>query len=147
MTYINSYKGQDWLLPTSIKQMISDKHICFFVEEFVDSLDFANFDMIYDAAGHPAYHPRIIMKVIIQGMLSKERSSRKLASACRENFVFMYLAEKVQPNFRTIARFRRNNKSFVKGAFKETISMSSLAMVHLTSMHFLIFVISMRYNR
>ena len=54
MTYINSYKGQDWLLPTSIKQMISDKHICFFVEEFVDSLDFANFDMIYDGAGHPA---------------------------------------------------------------------------------------------
>lgn len=118
MTYINSYKNQDWLLPTSIKQMISVDHICFFVEEFVDSLDFTNFDMIYEGAGHPAYHPRIIMKIIIQGMLSKERSSRKLASACRENFVFMYLAEKVQPNFRTIARFRRNNKGFVKETFK-----------------------------
>ena len=72
--------------------------------------------MIYEGAGHPAYHPRIIMKIIIQGMLSKERSSRRLASACRENFVFMYLAEKVQPNFRTIARFRKNNSSFVKEA-------------------------------
>ena len=125
MTYINSYKDQDWLLPTSIKQIISDKHICFFVEEFVDSLDFTNFDMIYDGAGHPAYHPRIIMKVIIQGMLSKERSSRKLASACRENLVFMYLAEKVQPNFRTIARFRKNNGKFIKEAFKETVDLAS----------------------
>ena len=125
MVYMNSYKGQNWLIPQSIKDMISNDHICFFVEEFVDSLDFTNFDMVYDGAGHPAYHPRIIMKIIIQGMLSKERSSRKLASACRENFVFMYLAEKVQPNFRTISRFRKNNKDFVKEAFKETVKLAS----------------------
>jgi transposase len=125
MTYMDSFKDQNWLLPTSIKQMIPENHICFFVEEFVESLDFSKFDMIYEGAGHPAYHPRIIMKIIIQGMLSKERSSRRLASACRENFVFMYLAEKVQPNFRTIARFRRNNASFVKDAFKETINLAS----------------------
>lgn len=37
----------------------------------------------------------------------------------------MYLAEKVQPNFRTIARFRKNNASFVKEAFKETINLAS----------------------
>jgi transposase len=122
---MSSYRGQDWLIPQSIKDMISEDHICFFVEEFVDSLNFTNFDMISDGAGHPSYHPRIIMKIIIQGMLSKERSSRKLASACRENFVFMYLAEKVQPNFRTIARFRKNNKSFVKEAFKETVDLAS----------------------
>jgi len=125
MTYIDSFKDQNWLLPTSIKQMIPESHICFFVEEFIEALNFSGFDMIYEGAGHPAYHPRIIMKIIIQGMLSKERSSRRLASACRENFVFMYLAEKVQPNFRTIARFRKNNASFVKEAFKETINLAS----------------------
>ena len=125
MVYMNSYKDQNWLIPQSIRDMILQDHICFFVEEFVDSLDFTNFDMISEGAGHPSYHPRIIMKVIIQGMLSKERSSRKLAGACRENFVFMYLAEKVQPNFRTISRFRRNNKEFVKEAFKETVKLAS----------------------
>ena len=125
MTYINSFRGQNWLIPQAIQDMIPKDHICYFVEEFVDSLDFSKFDMISEGAGHPSYHPRIIMKVIIQGMLSKERSSRKLASACRENFVFMYLAEKVQPNFRTIARFRRNNKSFVKEVFKETVELAS----------------------
>src|SRR3989339_1181359 len=125
MVYMNSFKGQNWLIPQSIQDMIPKNHICFFVEEFVDSLDFSNFDMISERPGHPSYHPRIIMKIIIQGMLSKERSSRKLAGACRENFVFMYLAEKVQPNFRTIARFRKNNSSFVKEAFKETVELAS----------------------
>ena len=122
---MNSFRGQNWLIPQSIQDMIPENHICFFVEEFVDSLDFSNFDMIYEGPGHPTYHPRIIMKIIIQGMLSKERSSRKLASACRENFVFMYLAEKVQPNFRTIARFRKGNAEFIKETFKETVNLAS----------------------
>jgi transposase len=125
MTYISSYKGQDWLLPTSIKQMISDKHICFFVEEFAESLNFSEFDMICEGPGHPSYHPRILVKILLQGMLCKERSSRKLATACKENVVFMYLAEKVQPNFRTIARFRKNNAKFIKETFKDTIDLAS----------------------
>lgn len=125
MVYITSNKNQNWLLPLSIKDMIPKGHICFLVEDFADSLDYSNFDMQYDGAGHPAYHPRIIMKILIQGMLSKVRSSRKLASSCRENFVMMYLAEKAQPDFRTIARFRKDNKELVKDAFKETVSLAS----------------------
>lgn len=125
MAYITSNKNQNWLLPLSIKDVIPKGHICFMVEEFVESLDFSNFDMIYDGAGHPAYHPRIIMRVLITGMLSRVRSSRKLASGCRENFIMMYLAEKVKPDFRTIARFRKDNPEFVKNAFKKTVELAS----------------------
>src|SRR3990167_6937391 len=125
MSYIQTNKNQNWLLPMSIKGMIPKGHICFLVEDFVDLLDYSNFDVIYDGAGHPAYHPRIIMKIIIQGMLSRVRSSRKLAAGCRENFVMMYLAEKTQPDFRTIARFRKCNAQFVKDAFRKTVEIAS----------------------
>ena len=104
--------------------MIPKDHICFLVEDFVESLDFSNFDMIYDGAGHPAYHPKIIMKILTYGMLCKTRSSRKLAKACIENFVFMYLAEKVSPNWRTINRFRKDNPEFIKCAFKKTVDLA-----------------------
>lgn len=125
MAYINSYKDQNWLIPLSISDLIPKNHICYLVEDFVCSLDFSNFDMIYEGPGHPAYHPRIAMKIFLQGMLSKERSSRKLSNACRENFVFMYLSEKVQPNFRTLCRFRKDNADFIKQAFKETVKLAS----------------------
>jgi len=125
MVYIQSYKDQNWLLPLSIKDMIPKDHICFLVEDFAESLDYSNFDMLYDGAGHPAYPPRIIMKILIMGMLSKVRSSRKLASGCRENLVFMYLAEKVNPDFRTISRFRKDNAGFVKNTFKKTVELAS----------------------
>ena len=125
MAYINSYKNQNWLIPQSIKDMIPEGHICFFVEEFIESLDFSDFDQIYAGAGHPAYHPSILMKTIIMGMLSRIHSSRKLASATRESFIFMYLAEKVNPDFRTIARFRKDNAVFIKDAFKQTVKLAS----------------------
>jgi len=125
MAYIASNKNQNWLMPLSIKDMIPKDHICFLVENFVESLDFTNFDMIYEGAGHPAYHPRIIMKVLTYGMLCKTRSSRKLAKATKENFVFMYLSEKVNPDFRTINRFRKENPEFVKNAFKKTVELAS----------------------
>jgi len=124
MAYIASNKNQNWLMPLSIKDMIPEDHICFLVEDFVESLDFSNFDMIYDGAGHPAYHPRIIMKILTYGVLCKVRSSRKLAKACIENFVFVYLAEKVQPDFRTINRFRKDNPEFVKNAFRKTVELA-----------------------
>jgi transposase len=125
MAYKDSFKNQNWLLPVSIKSMIPKNHICFFVEEFVENLNFSEFDLKFEGAGAPAYPPRILMKILLQGMLSRERSSRKIASACRESFVFMYLAEKVQPDFRTICRFRRVNTDFLKEVFKETIKLAS----------------------
>lgn len=125
MAYMQSYKNQNWLIPLSIMDMIPKDHICFLVEDFAERLDYSNFDIQYNGAGHPAYPPRIIMKIIIQGMLSRIRSSRKLAASCRENFVMMYLAEKAQPDFRTIARFRKDNTHFVKDAFKKTVEIAS----------------------
>lgn len=125
MVYIQSFKGQNWILPPSIQDMIPKDHICFLVEDFVEQLHFSKFDMIYDGAGHPAYHPRIIMKLLVYGMLCRTRSSRKLAKAAKENFVFMYLAEKVNPDFRTINRFRKDNSELVKNSFKETVKLAS----------------------
>ena len=124
MVYITSHKNQNWILPPSIKEMIPECHVCFLVEDFVESLDFSDFDLIYAGVGHPAYHPRGIMKLLVQGMLSKVMSSRRLARACHESFVFMYLAEKLNPDFRTIARFRKDNPEFVKTAFKETVELA-----------------------
>ena len=125
MVYVKSCAGQNWLLPLSIKDVIPKDHVCFLVEDFVESLDFSGFDLVYGGAGRPAYHPRVLLKLLIYGSLCNTRSSRKIAKACLENFVFMYLAEKVSPDFRTINRFRKNNADFVKSAFKETVGLAS----------------------
>ena len=121
MAYIPSYKGQVWLLPPSIEEMIPADHICFLVESLVESLDYREFDVRYEGAGRPAYRPRIMLKLLIMGVLDKVRSSRALARSARENVVYMYLSEKLTPDFRTISDFRKNNPELVKEVFKQTV--------------------------
>jgi len=57
MVYLHSFKKQSWLLPPSIEDLIPENHICFLVENLIESLDFSSFDIRYDGPGHPAYHP------------------------------------------------------------------------------------------
>jgi len=124
MTYIKSQKDQNWLLPPDIREIIPEQHICFFVEEFVENLDFSIFDKQHEGAGHPAYNPRILLKILLQGLLDRVRSSRRLNKACMENIVYMYLSERLNPDFRTISDFRMNNKQLVKDSFKETVRLA-----------------------
>jgi transposase len=126
MVYIKSLRGQNWLLPPNLEEMIPEDHICYLVEELVDSLDLNLFDIKYSGAGHPAYHPRIIMKILIMGFLDKIRSSRKLARNARENVVYIYLSEKLSPDFRTVSDFRKDNPELVKLAFKHTITLAKI---------------------
>jgi transposase len=122
MAYIESYKEQAWLLPPSIEDLIPEDHICFLVEGLVDNLDYQAFDIRYSGAGHPAYHPRILLKLLVMGVLDRVRSSRRLARNARENVVYLYLSEKLSPDFRTISDFRKDNPALVKEAFKHTVS-------------------------
>ena len=102
--------------------MVPDDHICFLVESIIETMDFSLFDIRYSGAGHPAYHPRILLKILIMGILDRVRSSRRLAKNARENIVYMYLSEKVTPDFRTISDFRKANTDIVKEAFKHTVT-------------------------
>ena len=124
MVYIHSFKEQSWLLPPSIEDLIPEDHICILVESLIESLDFSSFDIRYNGPGHPAYHPRILLKLLVMGVLDKIRSSRKLSRNARENIVYMYLAEKLAPDFRTISDFRKNNPDLVKEVFKHTVTLA-----------------------
>jgi len=124
MTYIKSLRGQQWLLPPSIEDLIPEDHICFLVESLMDSSDYSQFDIRYAGAGRPAYHPRIILKLLVMGVLDRVRSSRSIARNARENVIYMYLAEKLCPDFRTISDFRKNNPALIKEVFKHTVTLA-----------------------
>jgi len=124
MAYIQSFKEQTWLLPPSIEDLIPEDHVCFLIESLVDALDYSSFDIKYSGVGHPAYHPRVPLKLLIMGVLDRVRSSRRLARNARENVVYMYLSEKLSPDFRTISDFRKDNAELVKEAFKHTVTLA-----------------------
>ena len=62
-------------------------------------MDFKAFDFKYAGAGHPAYHPRVLLKILVMRVMDRVRSSRRLAENARENVVFMFLSEEVISGF------------------------------------------------
>ncbi len=124
MAFIKSLKNQTWLFPPTIEDLIPEDHVCFLVENFIDSLDFSAFEKKYEGVGHPAYHPRIVLKLLVMGVIDRVRSSRRLAKNARENVVYMYLAEKLAPDFRTISDFRKDNHDLIKMVFKHTVHLA-----------------------
>ena len=121
MVFIESSKNQFWTLPPDIRDLIPSDHICYLVEAFVDTMDFSEFEIRYDGPGHPSYHPCILCKILIQSMLDRVRSSRVMARNVRENIVYMYLAENLQSDFRTISDFRKENGKLITEIFKNTV--------------------------
>ena len=124
MAFIKSSKNQVWTLPPDIRDLIPSDHICYLVESFVDEMDFSEFEIMSDGSGQPSYHPCLMCKILIQSMLDRVRPSRAIARNVRENVVYMYLAENLLPDFRTISDFRKENEKLIAEVFKNTVKAS-----------------------
>ncbi len=124
MVYIKSSPKQILLLPTNLRDIIPKDHICYLIEDVIDQLDFSSFDKMVEGPGNPSYHPRILLKVIINGVCERITSTRKLEKLMYENIVFRYLAENLNPDFHTIALFRKENRQLIRQSFLQTIEIA-----------------------
>ncbi len=94
------------------------------VHVFVDlvrGIDLGHFVVPPGPKGEKPYHPHALFGVLAWGYLHGVRSSRKLARLARQEAAFVYLAGGGQPNYRTLARFRRDNVAGFTAVFQETV--------------------------
>ncbi len=136
MVYIKSSPTQTLLLPTDLREIIPKDHICYLIEDVVNQLDYSGFDEQVEGPGNPSYHPRINLKIIINGICERVTSTRKLEKLAYENIVFRYLAENLNPDFHTIALFRKENKTLIKQSFLQTVEIAKkLDMVNFNKLY------------
>lgn len=104
--YKSYAQHQYQLLPPNLEELIEPKHLVRVVDQFVSTLSSKIYDDSFTGGGAPAYHPKMMLKIILYAYSSKIYSCRQIAKATRENIPFMWLAGMKQPNFNTINRFR-----------------------------------------
>lgn len=73
--------------------------------------------------GTKHYDPRDLLKLYLYGYTHKVRSSRKLEELCRVNIEVIWLMRGIEPDFRTISNFRKENAKELKKVFKEMLMM------------------------
>lgn len=123
MSYIQGVdRGQDHLLPPRVEEYVADNAPVRFVDAFVDGLELGalGFERVRPAeTGRPPYDPRDLLKLYAYGYLQRVRSSRRLEAEATRNLEVIWLLRGVRPDFKTIADFRKDNRTCFKGVFRE----------------------------
>ncbi len=82
-------QGQVLLLPPSLEELIPPHHLVRVVNTVIDSIDITSVINKYAGGGTSAYHPRMLLKVLLYGYCMKIYTGRRLAKALREDVNFM----------------------------------------------------------
>lgn len=102
------------LLPPSLEEMIPEKHLVRVVNTTVDKMNIEPLIATYKGGGSSAFHPVMMIKILLYAYAVKIYSCRNIEKGLRENINFMWLSGNNQPDFRTINTFR-------SGRLKEVI--------------------------
>jgi len=115
---------QAYLLPPSVREVLGDQHLCFFISRAVEQLDLSDFERRYSQEGHPAYHPALMLKVWLYAYALGLTSSRRLEQRVREDLAFRYLAGGAQPDFWALNEFRKQGARALNDVFTQVVEMA-----------------------
>ena len=110
-------RGQAALFPVVLDDLVPPEHPARVIDAFVEGLDLAalGFSRAQAAAtGRPPYDPGDLLKLYLYGYLNQVRSSRRLERECARNVELMWLLNRLAPDHKTIAEFRRLNAAAFK---------------------------------
>lgn len=121
MAYRSGDRAQAELFPSSIEDYVSSGDSVRVYDAFVDALEFSDLGIVFDdnLVGNSSYNPRAMLKLLVYGYSYGIRSSRKLERETHYNLSFIWLLGGLKPDHKTIAEFRRRNKSALRLVLKE----------------------------
>jgi transposase len=117
---------QNLLLPASLREWLPDDHLSYFVSDVVDQLDLSAIESVYEEEdrGQPPYHPRMMTKILLYGYCVGVFSSRKIQKRLVEDVAFRVLAAGNEPDFRTIADFRKLHLKALEELFQQMLRLT-----------------------
>ena len=104
-----------------LEEALPPEHPIHVFVDLVRSVDLGHFVIPPGPKGEKPYHPHALFGILAWGYLHGVRSARKLARLARQEATFVYLAGGGRPNYRTLARFRRDNAAAFTAVFQETV--------------------------
>jgi transposase len=116
-------RAQATLFPERLDDYIAEENPVRVIDVFVDELDLGSlhFKTVPEDTGRPPYHPATLLKIYIYGYLNRVQSSRRLEREAQRNIELMWLTERLAPDFKTIADFRKDNGKAIQKVCREFV--------------------------
>jgi transposase len=121
-------REQPSFLPPRVEDYVDHSNPVRAIDAFVDALDLKRLGFRRPgsggAAGQPPYDPADLLKLYLYGYIHRIRSSRCLEREARRNLELIWLLKRLEPGYRTIANFRKENWAALKAANREFVLMA-----------------------
>ena len=110
-----------YLLPPSVDEWLPQNHLARFVVEVIDQLDLSELTRQYAGRGSDAYHPAMLLGLLVYGYTTGLHSSRKIERACHDSVAMRFIAANTQPDHDSIATFRRRFLAQIEALFVQVL--------------------------
>ncbi len=117
---------QGLLLPPSLADWLPEDHLAHFVSDAVDAMDLSAFEARYgeEGPGNQAFHPRMMVKVLVYAYATGTFSSRKIAAKLHEDVAYRVLAADNFPAHRTLSDFRHRHLPEFQALFVQVVQIA-----------------------
>ena len=118
-------RDQALLLPPDLRDWLPAGHLALFVIDAVEQLDLRRFLARYGfgARGRPAYHPAMMVALLVYAYARGVRSAREIERRCVEDVAYRLICANLCPDHATIARFRVEHQRALAGLFGQVLAM------------------------
>ncbi len=119
-------REQGTLFPQHLEDWIDEDNPVRVIDVFIDGLDLGGlgFDRsLPRATGRPGYRPAVLLKLYIYGYLNRVQSSRRLEREAGRNVEAMWLTQRLVPDHKTIADFRKDNGAAIRKVCAEFVAL------------------------
>lgn len=114
-------RGTPYLLAPSVDEWLPEGHLARFVVEVVDQLDLSQMTRAYRGSGSAAYHPSVLLALLIYGYATGAYSSRRIEAATYDSLAFRYIAANSHPDHDTLCTFRKRFAAEIESLFVEVL--------------------------
>jgi len=119
-------RSQSTLFPEALDDYIHEENPVRVVDVFVDELNLFKLGFKRTepcSTGRPGYAPATMLKLYLYGYLNRIQSSRRLEREAQRNVELMWLLQRLIPDFKTIADFRKDNAVGIKNTCRTFIEL------------------------
>lgn len=121
---------QLFLLPPALREWLPDGHLALFLSDVVDTLDLSAIVCTYqegDGRGQPAYHPAMMVKLLLYAYCTGNPSSRKIERKTYEDVAYRVLTANQHPDHDSIADFRKRHLQALAALFTQVLQLCQKA--------------------
>ena len=114
-------RATPFLLPPSVEDWLPKDHLARFVVDIVDQLDVSGLTRHYRGTGSAAYHPTVMLGLLIYGYATGVYSSRRIEAATHESIAFRYIAANERPDHDSLCAFRKRFLKEIEALFVQVL--------------------------